>query len=234
MGKSLITQRDVAEEIKKKLPNTIKLALLAMSIAVPVGIIIGFINGYTRNHNLTRLLDTLTISALSLPVFWLGLILIIVFSLTLKIFPPSGTGSIQYLIMPAITLSIPAIATIARITKTSIKDVLHMPYILTAQAKGITPLRLKTAHILKNAIIPIVTIIGLDVGSYLNGAVVTETIFGWDGIGRYTMEGIIRRDYPVILGSVLVGTIIFVIVNTVTDICYHLLDPRIRYDVKSR
>lgn len=232
MGKSLITQRDVAEEIKKKLPNTIKLTILAMSIAIPLGIFIGFINGYSKNQLLVRILDTVTIASLSVPIFWVGLILIIIFSLTLKALPPSGTGSFQYLLMPAITLSIPAIATIARVTKISIQDVLHMPYILTARAKGISSFRLKTAHILKNAIIPIITIIGLDIGSYLNGAVVTETIFGWDGIGRFTMEGIIRRDYPVILGSVLIGTTIFLVVNTITDICYHILDPRIRYDIK--
>ncbi|MCX8026636.1 MAG: ABC transporter permease [Thermodesulfovibrionales bacterium] len=232
MGKSLINQRDVAEEIKKKLPNTIKLTFLAMAFAIPLGITIGFISGYSKDPTITKILDSLTICALSFPVFWIGLILIIIFSLTLKVLPPSGTGALQYLILPAVTLSIPAIGNIARITKISISEVLHMPYILTAHAKGLPPLRLKILHILKNAIIPIVTIIGLDIGSYLNGAVVTETIFGWDGIGKYTMEGIIRRDYPVILGCVLVGTTIFVIINTLTDICYHILDPRIRHEIK--
>ena len=113
-------------------------------------------------------------------------------------------------------------------------DILKMPYITTARAKGLPSIRVNMLHVLRNAIIPIVTIIGLDFGSYLNGAVVTETIFGWDGIGRFTMEGIIKRDYPVIMGCIIIGTVIFVIVNLITDVIYQYLDPRIRLHVKER
>ncbi|VAX32894.1 Oligopeptide transport system permease protein OppB (TC 3.A.1.5.1), partial [hydrothermal vent metagenome] len=122
--------------------------------------------------------------------------------------------------------------TLARVTKTTVIEILKMPYITTARSKGLSLTRINLIHVLRNAIIPIVTIIGLDFGSYLNGAVVTETIFGWDGLGRFTMEGIIKRDYPVIMGCIIVGTVVFVIVNLITDIIYQYLDPRIRLNVK--
>jgi ABC-type dipeptide/oligopeptide/nickel transport system permease component len=142
--------------------------------------------------------------------------------------PPSGTGDISFLILPSITLSLPALATLSRITRTTIVEIIDIPFIGTAKAKGIPEYKIKFIHIFKNALIPIVTVIGLDFGSYLNGAVLTETIFGWDGIGRFTMEGIIKRDYPVIMGCVITGTFIFVLINSIVDIVYHYLDPRIR------
>lgn len=234
LGRSHITQRDIAKDIKDKLPNTIILAISAMVIATPIGIILGFISAIYGDRALGKAIDLFLMSSLSVPVFWSALILMLVFSLTLKILPPSGTGGINYLILPSITLAIPAMATIARITKTSVTDVRSMPWIRTAHSKGLSPFSVNAIHVLKNALIPIITIIGLDIGSYLNGAVVTETVFGWDGLGRYTMEGIIRRDYPVIIGSVIVGTSFFVIINALTDIAYHLVDPRIRYDNKDR
>ncbi|HIJ59208.1 MAG TPA: ABC transporter permease [Nitrospirae bacterium] len=232
LGRSHINQRDVAKDIKAKLPNTIILALTAMVIATPLGIFLGFLSSMYSKNILGKIIDVIVISSLSIPIFWCALLLMLIFSLTFKIFPPSGTGGVNYLFLPAITLAMPAMATIARITKTSIDDIKSMPWIKTAKSKGLSPLRVNTFHVLRNALIPIITIVGLDIGSYLNGAVVTETIFGWDGIGRYTMEGIIRRDYPVIIGSVLVGTSFFVIVNAITDVTYRLIDPRIRYDSK--
>lgn len=234
LGRSHITQRDVAEEIKNKLPNTIKLALSAMLIALPMGVALGMLAAYYRASYIGSLIDTITIASVSVPVFWAGLLLMLLFSLNLKVLPPSGTGGVAFVVLPALTLAIPAMATIARITKVSVIDALSMPCINTAVAKGLSPLRIGLVHVLKNAIIPIVTIVGLDIGSYLNGAVVTETIFGWDGIGRFTMEGILRRDYPVIVGSIITGATVFVLVNTLTDMLYHLLDPKIRFDVKSR
>ncbi len=234
MGRSHITQREVFEEIRKKLPNTVRLALAAMLIALPLGVGIGLLSAYYRGSPLEVLLDTLIISSLSVPVFWGGLILILIFSLTFGLVPPSGTGGLAYLILPAFTLAIPAMATIGRITKASVIDALAMPCIRTATAKGLSPLRISIVHVLKNALLPIVTIVGLDIGSYLNGAVVTETIFGWDGIGRFTMEGILRRDYPVIVGSIITGATIFVVVNALTDMLYHIIDPRIRLDGKGQ
>lgn len=136
--------------------------------------------------------------------------------------------------LPAITLSLPALATLSRLVRTICIDIIDMPFVTTARAKGITEMKIALIHVLKNALIPIITVIGLDFGSYLNGAVLTETIFGWDGIGRFTMEGIVKRDYPVIMGCVILGTVVFVIVNLFVDLLYHYLDPRVRVHESSR
>jgi ABC-type dipeptide/oligopeptide/nickel transport system permease component len=181
-----------------------------------------------------RCIDGCAMAALSVPVFWSAIIIMMVMSLQMKWFPPSGTGGIRFLVLPCLVLAIPAMATLCRVTKTAVVDVLRMPCILTARAKGLPQFSITAVHVLKNAVIPIVTVIGLDFGSYLNGAVVTETIFGWDGIGRFTMEGIIKRDYPVIMGCIIIGTVTFVVVNLITDLLYHALDPRIRIHVKDR
>lgn len=227
-GRSYYTNRDVLSDIALKFPNTIRLALTAMTIAVPLGILMGYIAAYGKEGFAGRSVDALSLAALSIPVFWSAIIIMLVFSLWLKLLPPSGTGDIRFLVLPSCTLAIPAAATLARVTRTAVADALNMPFIATARAKGLPLLSMHVHHVLKNAMIPIVTIIGLDFGSYLNGAVVTETIFGWDGIGRFTMEGIIRRDYPVIMGCIISGTVVFVIVNLISDVLYHYLDPRIR------
>jgi ABC-type dipeptide/oligopeptide/nickel transport system permease component len=173
-------------------------------------------------------------TGLSVPVFWSGLLIMLFLSLQLKLLPPSGTGDIRFLILPSITLSLPALASISRVTRTTIIEIIDMPFITAVKAKGMSGMRIYLIHVLKNALIPIITLIGLDFGSYLNGAVLTETIFGWDGIGRFTMEGIIKRDYPVIMGCVIMGTVIVVIINLVVDVLYHYIDPRIRIHEDSR
>jgi len=227
-GRSHYTNRYVLSDIALKFPNTMKLAFTAMALAVPLGIVMGYIAAYRREGITVKIIDALSLAALSIPVFWSAIIIMIVFSLQLKLLPPSGTGDIRFLVLPSCALAMPAAATMARLTRTAVADVLHMPFIATARAKGLPLPGMHVHHILKNALIPIVTIIGLDFGSYLNGAVVTETIFGWDGIGRFTMEGIIRRDYPVIMGCVISGTVVFIMVNLITDVLYHYLDPRLR------
>ncbi len=235
LGRSYYTNRDVLTDISLKFPNTMMLAFAAMLVSVPFGIALGFLSALSANRKsgfLEKLIDTISISGLSIPVFWSAIIIMMIFSLKLKLFPPSGTGDIRFLVLPAVVLAIPAAATLARVTKTTVVEILKMPYITTARSKGLSLTRINLIHVLRNAIIPIVTIIGLDFGSYLNGAVVTETIFGWDGLGRFTMEGIIKRDYPVIMGCIIVGTVVFVIVNLITDVIYHYLDPRIRLNVK--
>ncbi len=228
LGRSYYTNRKVADEIGRKFPNTLLLAFAAMLIALPLGVVLGFISAVYRGRAADKIITLLSVSAISMPVFWSGLLLMLLFSLTLRLLPPSGTGGLQYLILPAVTLSLPAIASLARITRITVIDILNMPFIRTAQAKGIPQKEINTIHIMKNAVIPVITIVGLEFGSYLNGAVLTETIFGWDGIGRFAMEGIIKRDYPVIMGSLLVGTIVFVLVNLIVDIIYHYADPRVR------
>jgi len=227
-GTSYYTNRKVFDDLVAKFPNTFKLALGAMAIALPVGLFFGFISAVKKDTLTDRIISTVSVTGLSVPVFWSGLLIMYFFSLQLKLLPPSGTGDIRFLILPALTLSLPALATLSRITRTAMLEVRGMPFITTARAKGISESKICFIHMLKNALIPVVTVIGLDFASYLNGAVLTETIFGWDGIGRFTMEGIIKRDYPVIMGCVISGTVIFVLINLLVDIIYHYLDPRIR------
>jgi ABC-type dipeptide/oligopeptide/nickel transport system permease component len=233
-GKSYYTNREVLTDIAAKLPNTFELALAAMAVAVPCGIAAGMIMAYRRGRFAERLVEMISIGGLSVPVFWVGLMAMLIFSLQLKLLPPSGTGGLRFLILPALVLALPALSSLARVTAASIEETLRMTYVRTATAKGLAPLKVATVHVLKNALVPIVTIVGLDFGSYLSGAVVTETIFGWDGIGRFTMQGIITRDYPVIMGCIIASTAAFVVVNSLTDILYHYLDPRMRIYDKSR
>ncbi len=234
MGRSLYTNRKVLDDILIKFPNTIKLALGAMLIAVPAGLFLGFLAAYKKDTPTDRIISSLSIAGLSIPVFWSGLLIMLFLSFKLKVLPPSGTGDIRFLIMPSLTLSLPAIASLARVTRTSVLEIADMPFINTARAKGLSAFKINSVHIFKNVLIPLVTIIGLDIASYLNGAVLTETIFGWDGIGRFTMEGIIKRDYPVIMGCIIIGTVVFVLINLLVDILYHYLDPRVRLYASDR
>lgn len=232
-GRSYYTNRKVGSDIAKKFPNTLLLAVGAMLIAVPSGIMLGFYSALKKGTAIDKGISSLSVVGLSLPVFWSGLLIMLFFSLKMKMLPPSGMGDIRFLIMPALTLSLPTLASLTRITRTTLIDLFSMAYVRTARAKGIPEWRIRSIHILKNALIPLVTVIGLDFGSYLNGAVLTETIFGWDGIGRFAMEGIIKRDYPVIMGCIVVGTAVYVLTNLLVDIFYHYLDPRVRLAVGS-
>lgn len=228
LGRSYYTNRKVVDEVGLKFPNTLLLAFAAMVIAAPFGVLFGFIAALYKGRAADKILTMLSVSGVSMPVFWSGLLLMLLFSLRLKVLPPSGTGGLQYLVLPAITLSLPALATLIRVTRITVLDLMDMQFIRTARAKGLTETTINSIHIMKNALIPVITVTGLEFGSYLNGAVLTETIFGWDGIGRYAMEGIIKRDYPVIMGCLLIGTIVFVLMNLIVDIVYHYVDPRVR------
>ena len=228
MGRSYYTNRKVFDDIKSKFPKTLLLAAGAMGIAVPLGILLGLFSALKKGGIIDRVVSIISILFLSVPVFWSGLLIMLFFSLRLKVLPPSGTGGLRYVVLPSLTLALPALATITRVTRVSVLDVVDTAFIRTARAKGLKEFSINTLHIMKNALIPVVTVIGLDFGSYLNGAVLTETIFGWDGIGRFTMEGIVKRDYPVIMGCIVVGTILFVLINLAVDVMYHFLDPRVR------
>jgi peptide/nickel transport system permease protein len=234
MGRSYYTNRKVLDEIISKLPNTLKLASGAMCIAVPLGILLGLTSALRKNTAVDSMITVFSVTGLSVPVFWSGLVLMLLFSLKLRLLPPSGTGDLRYLVLPALTLALPALASIVRVTRVSVLEVMDMQFVRTARAKGIKESSVNIVHILKNALVPVVTVIGLEFGSYLNGAVLTETIFGWDGIGRFTMEGIMKRDYPVIMGCIIVGTLIFVLINLLVDVIYYYLDPRVRVDGTER
>lgn len=230
LGRSYHTNRKITDDLAQKFPNTLKLALAAIIFASFGGILLGVLSASRRGTVVDRLAAVIAVGGISLPVFWLGLTLMLIFSLYLRWLPPSGmgTGQIAYLILPAVTLGTYSLAYIARITRSSMIEALSQPFIATARAKGLAEHRVVLKHALKNAFIPIVTLIGLDLGSYLNGAVLTETIFGWDGLGRYALDGILRRDYPVIMGVVLFGALVFVAMNLLVDLSYRFLDPRVR------
>lgn len=230
-GRSYYTNREVFGDIKAKFPNTLKLAAAAMIIAVPAGLVLGFVAARGKDTLSDRVISGFAVSGMSLPVFWSGLLLMLFFGMHLKIFPPSGTGGLRFLVLPALTLSLPAMGMLSRITRTTVLEILEAPFLKTLEAKGLREITIYVVHVMRNALIPITTVIGLEFASYLNGAVLTETIFGWDGIGRFIMEGIMKRDYPVIMGCVLVGTLVFISLNLLVDVLYHYLDPRIRgYD----
>lgn len=231
LGRSYYTNREVGRDIADKLPNTIRLAVAAMVFSAVLGLIFGTLMALKRGTVWDKIALGLSTSGISIPVFWLGLLLIYVFSFRWHILPPSGMGqgSILFLILPACTLGLNSLAYVARITRASMIETLSQPYVRTAQAKGLKKSSVVYKHALKNSLIPVVTLIGLDFGSYLNGSVLTETIFCWDGIGRYAVEGIFRRDYPVIMGCVLVGAALFVAINLAVDLLYGVLDPRVRH-----
>jgi ABC-type dipeptide/oligopeptide/nickel transport system permease component len=165
----------------------------------------------------------------SFPVFWVGLLLILLFAVTLKWLPPSGYGSLRFLILPALTLGMRSIAFLARMTRSAMLDALNADFVRTARAKGLGEWIVTTRHALRNALIPVITVLGLDFGAYLTGSILTETIFSWPGIGRYVVNAISRRDLPAIQGSVLFLSTVFVVVNLLTDLAYAKADPRVRY-----
>lgn len=231
LGRSYYTKRDVASDIISKFPNTLKLAFSAMLVATFFGILTGVLSAVLRGTYWEKVFSALSLAGISLPVFWVGLVLMLLFAFVLPWLPPSGMGDGQwpYLVLPAATLGLNSAAYIARITRMSLVEVLGSQFIMTAKAKGLSSFRVVAKHALRNALVPVITLIAIDFGSYLNGSVLTETIFGWDGLGRYALDGIMKRDYPVILGTVLAGSAAFVFFNLVADVAYAFVDPRIRY-----
>src|SRR5437660_1688450 len=177
-----------------------------------------------------RLAMLVSYLGVSFPVYWVGLLLILVFALGLHWLPPSGSGGLAYLVLPALTLGMRSIAFLSRITRAAMLDVLSSDFVRTARAKGLSEAAVVLRHGLRNALIPVITVLGLDTGSYLTGSILTETIFGWPGLGRYVLTAIEKRDLPAIQGSILFMSIVFVLVNLVTDLLYAKADPRIAYD----
>lgn len=230
LGKSIRKRTPVLKEIATRFPATAELALAAMLIALVFGIPAGTIAAIKRNSIYDHISMLFAWTGTAMPAFLLGLLLLLGFSVTLKWFPPFGRGGIRNLILPAITLGTYSTAVIARITRSSVLEVITQDYIKTAQAKGLSTSVVICKHILKNALIPTVTVAGLQVGYMLGGAVVTETIFAWPGIGRYAIQALFARDFPVIQGTVILTAIIFTLTNLLVDIVYVFLDPRIAYD----
>jgi len=230
LGVSFVTRRPVAEAIRERFPRTLILALSAMGIAVLCGVVIGALSAWGRRPVLSRVLMTFSLVGVSMPVFWLGLLLIYLFAIKLRVLPPSGYGggSIRNLILPALTLSFASMATVARVTRSGFLDALGEDYVRTARAKGLGERIILGKHVLRNALIPVITIVGADFGSYLSGSVLTESVFGWPGLGRFVVQAILKRDFPVIQGAVLFMAVLFVLVNLAVDVSYGAIDPRIR------
>ena len=237
MGTSIRSGLPVAEEIRIRLPRTLQLTFFSLLLAALIGIPIGVLSATRVNTWVDATSMIIALLGVSMPIFWLGLMLIIFFSLTLPgwlglnqpILPPTGAGTWRHFIMPTIALAAASMAIQARMTRACMLDVLRSDYIRTARSKGVSEFSVVYNHALRNALIPIVTIIGLQFGTLLGGAVLTETVFAWPGIGRLLVDSIGYRDYPTIQGTVLVITVGFVLVNILVDVLYAYLDPRIRY-----
>jgi ABC-type dipeptide/oligopeptide/nickel transport system permease component len=228
-GNSYITQRPIIQDIKERFPKTLLLAGSAMLLASILGITLGVLSARNPGGWFDRLGLGIAYLGISFPVYWVGLILILIFAVMLKWLPPSGYGGIKYLILPALALGSRSIAFLARVTRSAMLDVLGGDFVRTARAKGLTERVVIVRHALRNALIPIITVLGLDFGYYLTGSILTETIFSWPGLGRYVVNAITRRDLPAIQGSVLFLSVVFVLVNLLTDLAYAKADPRVAY-----
>ena len=230
LGTSLRTSQPVSTLIAERMPATFELAaaamVVALVIAIPLGVVAAARAGTLTDHAAT----TLALVGISMPNFWLGPLLAIVFSVTLGWFPVSGRGTLANLVLPAITLGAPLAAVLARMTRASVIEELRELYVLAARARGLSRTRAVVRHAFRNSLIPIVTVLGLQLGSVLTGAVITETIFAWPGVGRLLVQSIGSRDYPAVQGCVLLIAFTYVTTNLLVDVAYGLLDPRIRYE----
>lgn len=236
-GYSYQTKQPVSEAIAVRFPNTFKLAIASMIIAVIIGISAGLISALRHNSWLDVSSTTFALAGISIPNFWLGAILILVFAVNLQVLPVGGLSSPFYtwqgmkeLILPAITLGTGSAAMIARMTRSSMLEVIRADYVRTARAKGVKERNVIWIHTLKNAMIPVITVIGLNFGFLLGGTIITEKVFAINGIGRLMIDAIASRDFPMVQGSVLLVATLFVVVNLIVDIVYTFIDPRIKYD----
>jgi peptide/nickel transport system permease protein len=227
-GVSIHSKTPIVELIKTRYPATLKLALLALLIGVGVGVPLGIYAALKAGHWQDLLVTIVSVRLSAMPAFWLGPMLMLIFAVWLAILPVSGMDSPSSIILPALTLGFGLSAILTRMTRTSLLEVLNEDFIRTARAKGLTERQVILRHALRAALLPIITIVGLQMGSLLAGTVITETIFSWDGIGRLLVESIEKRDYPVTQACVLLVALSYVVVNVLTDMLYRLADPRIR------
>ena len=228
LGTSIRSRRPVAQEIAENLGSTAVLATASMAVAVVLGVSLGLVAALFRNSWLDVLAMLVALLGVSMPSFWLGLLLILGFSLHIGWFPATGGGDLRHLVMPALTLGLIASAIIARLTRSSLLEVLGQDYVRTARAKGLAGWNVVVQHSLANALIPIVTIFGLQFGNLLAGAVIVETVFSRPGLGRLLVGGILNKDFPLIQGTILFVATAYVLINLVVDLAYAVLDPRIR------
>ncbi len=228
-GHSIHTKTPIVELIKTRYPATLRLALFAMLIGITIGVPMGIYAALKAGHWQDIVVTIISVRLSAMPAFWLGPMLMLIFAVWLGWFPVSGMDSTASIILPAMTLGFGLSAILTRMTRTSLLEVLNDDFIRTARAKGLSEPTVIVRHALRAALLPIITIVGLQMGSLLAGAVITETIFSWDGIGRLLVESIEKRDYPVTQACVLVVALSYVLVNALTDVLYRLADPRVRH-----
>jgi peptide/nickel transport system permease protein len=227
LGRSIQQNRPVAAELADAWPATLELTFAALVIAAALGIAAGVASAVWPNSAFDALSRLGSLFGLSMPIFWTGLVLIVIFSLWLNWLPVGGAGSLAHLVLPAITLALPSVAMLARMTRSAVLDVLREDYVRTARAKGVGEALVLSRHALRNAFIPIVTLLGLQSGQLMGGAVLTETVFAWPGLGRLMVKAIFARDYVLLQGAVLLFALAFVVINLLVDLSYGLLDPRV-------
>ncbi len=227
LGTSIVTGNPVLQDIGARLPATFALATAALTIGIVVGVALGIVAALYRGKPADVIVSAISVGGMSMPTYWLGLNLIVLFAINVHWFPASGATQPLSIVLPSITLATLSVAVIARMTRSSMLEVLSQDFVRTARAKGASPARVILRHAFPNAIPPILTIIGVQFGLMLGGAVLTETVFTWPGMGRLLVDSIFARDFPVVQGCVLVFSVGFILVNLVVDLLYSVVDPRI-------
>jgi peptide/nickel transport system permease protein len=233
LGRSIKFSQPVLPLIASKLPSTLLLAVTAISLAVVIGIPLGVLSGTHPNSVFDLVCTVFSLLTVSLPTFWIGIMLILLVADYLRLLPSGGSGSFLHLIMPAIALSAHSMGLITRLTRASVLDELRQNYVTTARAKGLGSLTINLRHVLRNAMIPTVTVVALQFGALLGGSVIVETVFSWPGAGWLLMQGVFARDLPIVRALVLMIGTTFIVLNLLVDISYRYLDPRIRYSARS-
>ena len=228
LGQSLHSRRPIVDILAERLPNTIRLSIASLLIAISLALPLGVLAAVYRGQWLDRIAMSFSMLGVSIPNIWMGPVLILIFALWLGWLPVSGNKPFSAVILPALTLGTALAAILSRMIRASVLEVLNEDYIRAARARGLNQSRVILRHALGNAALPVLTVLGIQLGALLGGAVITETIFDWPGIGLLTVEAIQQRDYPVVQACVLVISLIYVLVNTLTDLLYGVLDPRIR------
>ncbi len=230
LGRSLFSHFPVMHEIGIRVPPSAQLAVAAFLLAITLGLALGIISALWRSTWIDAGAMLFAILGVSMPIFWLASMLIFVFALTLGWFPATGMGGWNRLVLPALSLGLISSATLARLVRSSVLEVLSQPFVTTARSKGLAEMTVVARHVLKNAFIPVITVMGLQFGTLLSGAVITETVFARPGIGKLLIEAILNKDFPIVQGVVLFIAIIYVLINLMVDVSYAFLDPRIRFD----
>ena len=227
-GTSIKYRTPVLSEIMARLPYTIALAFVAEAIAVAIALPLGIYSAIKPRSRISYLVSVLSLVGASTPIFWIGLIFIYIFAVSLRILPSSGADSPRHIILPAITLALLLMGNLTRITRAAVMEALGSNHVITAISKGLRSRVVLTRHVLRNAMIPIITIMGIQVGALLGGAVITETVFAWPGVGLLLIDSLFYRDYPLAQGIILFIVFVFIVINIIIDILYAYIDPRVR------